>query len=250
MFHGVADLALRQVMTAAFLASLMVSVGDHQLFSDLALRAGARGRLDRAARAARSRLFLGRGVSLRVRRNRLHRISLFHLLFHDATPDASTAAECIGGFLFYAFCGWLLGLLVVMIFFLGALRFAKPENDDALEVFAFPAFLIIRKIFGGHWIRSFKDGTRSEAAPGSYAAHDGFFSRLIARLGPGYGSEPTPGHPPVLHSGHRFVMIVMFIFLALLLDYRSRAPCMNCATYMSGEAAALPTRCWISCCCS
>jgi hypothetical protein len=53
------------------------------------------------------------------------------------------------GFLFYAFCGWLLGLLVVMIFFLGALRFAKPENDDALEVFAVPAFLIIGKILGG-----------------------------------------------------------------------------------------------------
>jgi len=100
-----------------------------------------------------------------------------------------------------------------MTFFLGALRFAKPENDDALEVFAFPAFLIIRKIFGGVWIRSFKGGTRAQAAPGSYAAHNGFFSRFIARFGPGYGSAPTPGHPSVLHSGHRFVMIVMFIFL-------------------------------------
>ena len=82
-----------------------------------------------------------------------------------------------------------------MIFFLGALRFAKPENDDALEVFVFPAFLILRKIFGGAYC-SFKRGTRWRAASNSYAAHDDFFSRLIARLGPGTEASPHPSIQP------------------------------------------------------
>lgn len=212
MFHGVADLALRQVMTAAFLASLMVSVAITSSF--LVLLYGQE-RADGwiVQPAPQDRVSFWGVAFLYVYGGICYIVFLYSIRCFMTHAGRVTAAEMHRGFLVYAFCGWLLGLLVVMVFFLGALRFAKPANDDALEVFAFPAFLIIRKIFGGHWIRSFKDGTRSEAAPGSYAAHDGFFSRLIARLGPGYGSEPTPGHPPVLHSGHRFVMIVMFIFL-------------------------------------
>jgi hypothetical protein len=212
MFHGVADLALRQVITAAFLASLLVSVAITSCF--LVLLYGherADGWIVQPRPQDRVSLW---GVAfLYVYGGICYVVFLYSICRFMGEAGRVAVAQLHRGFLFYAFCGWLLGLLVVMIFFLGALRFAKPDDDDALEVFAFPAFLIIRRIFGGVWIRSFKDGKRSEAAFGSYAAHDGFFSRLIARLGPGYGSQPTAERPGVLHSGHRFVMIVMFIFL-------------------------------------
>ena len=129
-----------------------------------------------------------------------------------------------GGFLFYSFCGLLLGLLVVMIFFLGALRFAKPENDDALEVFAFPAFLIISKNIGGVMdSRRSKTARDREAAAGSYAAHDGFFSRIIVAA-EAMEAEPTPGHPPVLHSGKPFRNDRDVHFPGFLLDYRREHP--------------------------
>src|SRR5258707_840960 len=73
----------------------------------------------------------------------------------------------LGGFLIWAAVGLLAGIFAVMVCFLAALRFAKPEDDDALEVFAFPAFFIIRRVFGGTWIRAFKRGKRSGAALGS-----------------------------------------------------------------------------------
>ena len=211
MFHGVADLALPQVLTAAFLASLLVSTAITSCFLIL-LYGQERADGWSVQPAPQDRVSL-RGVAFLYLYGGIGYVVFLYSIYRFMGEAGRVLTGLRGGFLFYSFCGLLLGLLVVMIFFLGALRFAKPENDDALEVFAFPAFLIIRKIFGGHWIRTFKDGTRSEAAAGSYAAHDGFFSRIIARLGPGYGSEPTPGHPSVLHSGHRFVMIVMFIFL-------------------------------------
>jgi hypothetical protein len=211
MFHGLADLALPQVLTAAFLASLLVSIAITSCFLILLYgQERADGWIVQPVPQDRVSL---RGVAFLYVYGGICYVVFLYSICRFMSEAGRVTADLHRGFLFYAFCGWLLGLLVVMIFFLCALRFAKPANDDALEVFAFPAFLIIRKIFGGVWIRSFKGGTRAQAAPGSYAARDGFFSRLIARLGPGYGSEPTADHPPVLHSGHRFVMIVMLIFL-------------------------------------
>jgi hypothetical protein len=245
MFHGVADLALPQVFTAAFLASLPVSTAITSCFLILLYgQERADGWIVQPAPQDRVSLW---GVAFLYLYGGIGYLVFLFSIYPFMGEAGRVLTGLPGGFLFYSFCGLLLGLLVVMIFFLCALRFAKPENDDALEVFAFPAFLIIRKIFGGVWIRSFKRGTRAQAAPGSFAAHNGFVSRRIARFGPGYGSEPTPGHPSVLHSGHRFVMIVMFIFLVFY-GLRARALCMNCATYMTGEAAALPILCWISCC--
>ncbi len=212
MFHGVADLALPQVLTAACLASLLVSTAITSSFMILLYgQERADGWITQPAPQDRVSLW---GVAFLYLYGAICWILFLVSICGFMSKAGRVTAGLAGGFLFYSFWGWLLGLLIVMIFFLGALRFAKPENDDALEVFAFPAFLILRKIFGGAWIRSFKRGTRSRAASNSYAAHDDFFSRLIARLGPGYGSEPTPEHPAVLHSGHRFVMIVMLIFLA------------------------------------
>jgi hypothetical protein len=211
MFHGVADLTLPQVLTAAFLASLLVSTAMTTCF--LILLYGQE-RADGwiVQPAPQDRVSVG-GVGFLYLYGGIGYVVFLTSIYRFMREAGRVLTGLLGGFLFYSVCGLLLGLLVVMIFFLGALRFAKPENDDALEVFAFPAFLIIRKIFGGVWIRSFKHGTCAHALPGSYAAHDGFFSRHIARLGPGYGTEPTPDHPQTLHSGHRFVLIVMFIFL-------------------------------------
>jgi hypothetical protein len=211
IFHGVADLALPQVLTAACLASLLVSTAITSSFMILLYgQERADGWIVQPAPQDRVSLW---GVAFLYLYGGICWILFLVSICSFMSKAGRVTCGLVGGFLFYSFCGWFLGLLIVMIFFLGALRFAKPENDDALEVFAFPAFLILRKIFGGAWIRSFKRGTRAHAAPGSYAAHNGFFSRIFARLGPGYGTEPTPGHPPVLHSGHRFAMIVMFIFL-------------------------------------
>jgi hypothetical protein len=211
MFHGVADLDLFQVLTAACLASLLVSAAITSCFLILLYgQERADGWIVQAA--PQDRVSLCGVACLYVYGGVCYVLFLYSICRFMSTAGRVATGLAVG-FLLYSVCGWLLGLLIVMLFFLGALRFAKPENDDALEVFAFPAFLVLRKIFGGAWIRSFKHGTRSRAAPGSYAAHDGLISRLFARLGPGYGTQPTPGHPSVLHSGHRFVMIVMFIFL-------------------------------------
>jgi hypothetical protein len=211
MFHGVADLALPQVLTAACLASLLVSTAITSSFMVLLYgQERADGWIAQPAPQDRVSLW---GVGFLYLYGGTCWILFLVSIFSFMNKAGRVTAGLTGGFLFYAFCGWFLGLLIVMLFFLGALRFSKPEDDDALEVFAFPAFLIFRKMFGGAWIRSFKGGTRSEAVAGSYAAHNGLFSRIFARLGPGYGTQPTPDRPSVLHSGHRFVLIVMFIFL-------------------------------------
>jgi hypothetical protein len=211
MFHGVADLTLPQALTAACFASLLVSAAITSSFMILLYgQERADGWIVQPAPQDRVSLW---GVAFLYLYGGTCWIRFLVSIWSFMHKAGRVTIGLTGGFLFYSFCGCLLGLLIVMIFFLGALRFAKPDNDDALEVFAFPAFLILRKIFGGAWIRSFKGGTRSEAVAGSYAAHNGFVSRVLARLGPGYGTEPTPGHAPVLHSGHRFAMIVMFIFL-------------------------------------
>jgi hypothetical protein len=212
MFHGVADLTLLQVLKAACLASLLVSVAITSSFMILLYgQERADGWIvqpapqDRVSLWGVAFLYLYGGVCCL-----LFLVSICR--FMGSAGRVTTGLY--GGFLLYSVCGLLVGLLIAMLFFLGALRFAKPDDDEALEVFAFPAFLILRRIFGGAWIRSFKGGARARATPGSFAAHDGLFSRFFAsRLGPGYGTQPTPAHPATLHSGHRFAMIVMLIFL-------------------------------------
>ena len=211
MFHGVADLDLSQVLTAACLASLLVNASITSCFMILLYG------VERAdgwivQPAPQDRVSVWGVAFLYLYGGACYFIFLYSICrFMGTAGRVSTGLA--GGFLLYALAGSLLALLIVMLFFLGALRFAKPADDDALEVFAFPALLIFRRVFGGAWIRSFKRGTRVQAIPGSYAAHDGFFSCVAARLGPGYGSQPTPGRPPALHSGHRFMMIVTLIFL-------------------------------------
>jgi hypothetical protein len=68
------------------------------------------------------------------------------------SPAGRVESNLIAGFLLYSVTGLLAGVFAVMVCFLAALRFAKPEDDDALEVFAFPAFLVFRRFFGGAWI--------------------------------------------------------------------------------------------------
>lgn len=212
MFHGVADLVLYQLAEAACLAFLLVCsamTGCYLVLLYGEERADGwgdrRAPQDRISRPSVLLLYLYAGVCYTV--------------FLVSICKFMSQAGRVGGhpswsFLVYSSCGFLLGLLVAMLFFLGVLRFGKPDDDDALEVFAFPAFLLIRKLFGGAWIRSFKRGSRSRAVPGSYAAHDGAFSRFLASLlGPGYAAPPTPDRPSLLHSGFRSATIVLLVFL-------------------------------------
>jgi hypothetical protein len=212
MFHGIADLDLVRVGAASFLAFLYISSAISCCFLILLYgeeRADGWVNLpapqDRVSALSVVLLYLYGGLCY-VR---------FLVSIEEFMGQAGRVeGNLLGGFLLYSGAGFLAGVLAVMISFLASLRFAKPEDDDALEVFAFPAFFIFRRIFGGAWIRSFKEGKCSEAAPGSYAAHNGPVSGSLAKaLGPGYGSDPASGHPSVLHSGHRFAGILMILFL-------------------------------------
>jgi hypothetical protein len=112
--------------------------------------------------------------------------------------------------------GLIAGVLLNTIFFLAVLRFAKPDDDYALEVYAFPLLFLLRRSSGNRKdrIRSFKGGTRSDAAAGSFAAHDGRLSRILASLlGPGYASRPTAKYPSRIHSGFRTATIFLIVFL-------------------------------------
>ena len=212
MFHGIADLTLYQVGEAALLAFLLVSSAMTGCF--LVLLYGqerADGWITQPAPQDRVSLW---SIGLLYVYGGICYV-LFLVSIGKFMSEAGRVEDNLAARIFlYSLAGLFVGLLVVLFFFLAALRFAKPEDDDALEVFAFPAFLIIRKLFGGAWIRAFKRGTRSQVASGTYAAHDGRFSRFFAvLLGPGYRTEATPGRPAALHSGHRFATIVMLIFL-------------------------------------
>ncbi|HWY05633.1 MAG TPA: patatin-like phospholipase family protein [Candidatus Acidoferrales bacterium] len=212
MFHGIADLDLVKVGAASFLASLYISAAISGCFMMLLYgeeRADGWANLpapqDRVSSLSVALLYFYGGICY----------ARFLISIGQFMGEAGRVEQnLLGGFLFYSATGLLAGFLAVMICFLAALRFAKPEDDDALEVFAFPAFLIFRRLFGGAWIRVFKRGKCSEVAPGSYAAHDGPISGFLASLlGPGYGTGPTSGHPSVLHSGHRFATMLMIFFL-------------------------------------
>jgi hypothetical protein len=212
MFHGIADLELIQVGAASYLAFLYVSAAISCCFLMLLYgeeRADGWGNLappqDRVTTLSVALLYLYGGICY---------VRFLLSIGQFMTTAGRVEGNLPGRFLLFSVIGLLAGFLAVMVCFLAALRFAKPEDDDALEVFAFPAFLIIRRLLGSAWIRAFKRGKCSEAAPGSYAAHNGPVSSFFASLlGPGYGTAPAAGHPPSLHSGHRFAGIVMSLFL-------------------------------------
>ena len=212
MFHGIADLDLLQVGLASFLAFLYISAAISGCYMILLYgeeRADGWGNLpapqDRVSSLSVASLYFYGGICYAR-----FLVSIGQFM----TTAGRVEGNLLGGFLFYSAIGLIAGFLAVMAAFLTALRFAKPEDDDALEVFAFPAFLIFRRFFGGAWIRAFKRGKCSESAPGSYAAHNGLVSGFLASLlGPGYATGPDYGHPSVLHSGHRFATILMILFL-------------------------------------
>ena len=212
MFHGIADLELIQVGAASYLAFLYVSAAISCCFLMLLYgeeRADGWGNLaapqDRVTTVSVALLYLYGGVCY---------VRFLLSIGQFMTTAGRVEGNLPGRFLLFSVIGLLVGFLAVMVCFLAALRFAKPEDDDALEVFAFPAFLIIRRLLGSAWIRAFKRGKCSEAARGSYVAHNGPVSSFFASLlGPGYGTAPAAGHPPSLHSGHRFAGMVMSLFL-------------------------------------
>ena len=212
MFHGIADLELVQVGAASFLAFLYISAAISSAFMILLYgeeRADGWENLpapqDRVSTASVALLYIYGGICYAR-----FLVSIGQFM----TTAGRVENNLLGGFLFWSGAGLLAGILAVMIAFLAALRFAKPEDDDALEVFAFPAFLIFRRFFGGAWIRSFKKGKTSESASGSYAAHNDPVSGFLAGLlGPGYATGPDSGRPSVLHPGHRFAALVMVVFL-------------------------------------
>lgn len=212
MFHGIADLELFQVGAASFLGFLYVSAAISCCFLILLYgeeRADGWENLaapqDRVSTLSVALLYLYGGLCY---------VRFLISIGEFMSTAGRVESNLIASFLLYSVTGLLAGVFAVMVCFLAALRFAKPEDDDALEVFAFPAFLVFRRFFGGAWIRSFKRGKSSECRSGSYAAHNGPISGFFAALlGAGYGTEPAPGRPSTLHSGHRFATIVMCIFL-------------------------------------
>ena len=212
MFHGIADLDLVQVGAASFLAFLYISGAISGCFMMLLYGeeradgwANVPAPQDRVTSLSVALLYFYGGICY----------ARFLISIGQFMGEAGRVEKnLLGGFLFYSMTGLLAGFLAVMVCFLAALRFAKPEDDDALEVFAFPVFLIFRRLFGGDWIRAFKQGKSSEAPPGSYAAHNGPISGFVASLlGPGYATGPDSGYPVALHSGHRFAAMVMICFL-------------------------------------
>jgi len=212
MFHGIADLELFQVGPASFLSFLYISSAISCCFLILLYgeeRADGWGNLaapqDRVTLVSVALLYLYGGICY---------VRFLMSIGQFMTTAGRVETDLLGRFVLWSVVGLLAGIFAVMVCFLAALRFAKPEDDDALEAFAFPAFFVIRRAFGGAWIRAFKRGQCSEAARGSYAAHNGPVSGFLASLlGPGYGTAPGPWHPSSLHSGHRFAGIVMFLFL-------------------------------------
>jgi len=212
MFHGVADLELLQVGEVSFLAFLYVSGAISCCYLVLLYgeeRADGWENLaapqDRVTTQSVALLYLFGGICY---------VRFLWSVGQFMATAGRVESDLVAGYLLWSLAGFLAGIGAVMICFLAALRLAKPEDDDALEVFGFPVFLIIRRLFGGAWIRRRKRGKCSDAKPGSYAAHNGPVSGFLASfLGPGYGTEPVAGLRSSLHSGHRFAATLMGLFL-------------------------------------
>lgn len=142
-----------------------------------------------------------------------------------ANPDHVTLPR----FLILAAVGFGLGIFCVMGVFLFVLRVAKPEDDPALEVFAFPALLIFRNRPSFRTRVNAVKGTRAASSSDdrgskdrnsvdrnstyrNYASHRGVVSSFLVRLlGPGYGTAPSD-KPQKLHAGHRFGFFLMLLF--------------------------------------
>jgi hypothetical protein len=212
MFHGVADLSYPQLAVAAFLACILINSAISGCF--LVLLYGeerADGWVERPK--PQDRISHWAVASLYVYGGICYISFLFSICKFMSTAGRVTDVT-VPVFFLWSMTGWFVGILLTGIFFLAVLRFAKPNDDDALEVYAFPAFYVIRQFFGDSWIRSFKEGTRSQAPPGSFAAQDGRLSRALASfLGPGYASSPTSEHPNRIHSGFRTATIFLIVFL-------------------------------------
>ncbi len=149
MFHGIADLELVQVGVAALLAFLYISSAISCCFMILLYgeeRADGWGNLpapqDRVSTLSVALLYIYAGLCY---------VRFLVSIGQFMTTAGRVESDLLGGFLFYSALGLIAGFLAVMVAFLAALRFAKPEDDDALEVFVFPAFLIFRRFFGGAW---------------------------------------------------------------------------------------------------
>jgi hypothetical protein len=210
MFRGVADLQSNQVIVAAFLAFLLLSEAITCAFLIL-LYGEERADGWQAGTPADGRVSTPKVVLLYGVAGVCYVVLLDSLrrFMQEANPQTPISNA---RFVAFATAGLLGGTLIVLLIFLLVLYFAKPEDDSAVEVFAFPIFLILKKI---GWIeRRIQAAKKRPADPaglGSYASHRGFFSSLLARLlGPGYGTQPVGNQPVTLHAGHRFALILMF----------------------------------------
>jgi hypothetical protein len=211
MFHGVADLSYEQLVLAAFLACILINSAISSGF--LVLLYGeerADGWMDRPK--PQDRISPWWVTSLYVYGAVCYISFLFSIC--DFMSKAGRVNVAVSRFFGWSLFGWIIGMLLTGLFFLAVLRIGKPNDDDALEVYAFPAFYVIRQYFGDSWIRSFKKGTRSHAPRGSFAANDGRVSGFLAAiLGPGYASSPTFEHPNRIHSGFRTATIFVIVLL-------------------------------------
>lgn len=214
MFHGVADLIPRQLAEAAFLAFILINSAISMCFLVLlygieradgwATRPKPQERISRPLVA----LLYAYGTICYV-------LFLFSVCNFMGTAGRVKNASVLS-FVLYTSIGFLAGLVATTVFFLAVLRLAKPDDDYALEVYAFPLFYLFRRRAGERkdWIRSFKAGTRWDAAPHSYAAHNGPLARFLGQyLGPGYASSPESKHPLRMHSGFRTATIFLIVFL-------------------------------------
>ena len=212
MFHGIADLTLVQVFKAAFLSSLLISSAMTASF--LVLLYGLE-RADgwKADRPAPEQRVTTWSVVALYLYGAVAWLSFLYSIFRFMQQAGREKSDLLPRFILYASGGLLLGLLVVLAAFVIALRWSRPEDDEAMEVFAYPFILVLRRRFGGEWVRSVKTVKLPFGKALSRVAGQGWFSRLLARLGPGYGTQPSEGKPSVMHSGFRFASTVVIIFL-------------------------------------
>lgn len=215
MMRALADLTVWQIFPVSLLASLLVSAAMTASF--LILLYGQE-RVDgwRDRPSPEDRVQKWPVIALYVAGIAAWASLLFFVRFRMARSGPHSSWDLNLGFLLYALLGVAAGFAIVLLFFFAALRFAKPNNDAALESFAFPAIYVLpRNSPVRHWLRRWKKGTCADAAPGSYASHRDPISLLLAKLGPGYGIDPSSGQPSSLHSGHRFVAIVSLLLLVV-----------------------------------
>jgi hypothetical protein len=222
MLHGVADLTSRQLFSVSFLTFLLLSEAITCAF--LVLVYGEE-RADgwQASNPTAPSVSTWQVVALYLGAVGCY-ISLFVALRRFMAQAVPGRPISMGHFVVMAGGGLAIGCVVLLIVFLLTLYVAKPEDDNAIEVFAFPIFLLLRKI--GAIDRGIREAKRRPADPaklGSYAAHTGVISGFVGRLlGPGYGTSPKEPNPVALHPGHRFAtMLTVVLFAVYVYNGRS-----------------------------